>query len=76
MVKENPVASFTFHAKTRRWLYNPSKTQNSVDQETLKKELKVQNKVLTQMDKEQTSKKLVQILDLMPPLQIKLSAVQ
>lgn len=51
-------------------------SQSAGNYETQAKEAKVQAKVLNQMDKENTSKKLVQILDLMPTLQIKLSDVQ
>jgi hypothetical protein len=76
MVTENPVSSFSFDSKRRRWIFNPSKAKNAVDYAAVAKDLKVQNKVLNQMDKEQTSKKLVQILDLMPTLQIKLSPIQ
>jgi hypothetical protein len=77
MMKEPNTKHFAWNAAQRRWLYSTALAKGQpVNQEGVVKDAHIQVKVLNQMDKENTSKKLVEILDLMPTLQIKLSEVQ
>lgn len=77
MMKEPNTKHFAFSPAQRRWVYSTALAKGQpVNQEGVVKDAHIQVKVLNQMDKENTSKKLVQILDLMPTLQIKLSEVQ
>ncbi|CDW72543.1 lupus brain antigen [Stylonychia lemnae] len=73
MLKEPPTHNFLFDKNKRRWYFVNAQ---QVEIQSKATQVQVQAKVMDELDNKKTTKKLVQILDLMPTLDIKLSKLQ